>query len=198
VTAVRRCCATLDETTLIIRLKQRQQAALAEVIDRYAAYVGTIVRNAIGDFMKAEDVEEVVADAFALLWHHAERLQESSPLKPYLAAIARNQARKKLRGYDPRLNPLDDDMLVVEGADDALAHAERKQLLEWALSQMGETDREIFIRYYYYMEKTAAIAARLGMKEATVRSRLSRGRDSLRQLLTERGARHEHSHFRPV
>lgn len=171
---------------------------MEEAIDRYAAYVGTIVRNAIGDYMKAEDVEEVVADAFALLWHHAARLREGGPLKPYLAAIARNQARKKLRGFNPQLNPLDDDTLAVEGAGDALAQSERKQLLEWALSLMSETDKEIFIRHYYYMEKTATIAARLGMKEATVRSRLSRGRGYLRQVLTEGGARHEHQHIRPV
>lgn len=87
----------MEEPFLIEQLKQGQPAALERIIERYAAYVSAIVRNVIGDYMKAEDVEETVSDVFVLLWNHAARLRDGSSLKPYLAAIARNQALRRWR-----------------------------------------------------------------------------------------------------
>jgi RNA polymerase sigma-70 factor (ECF subfamily) len=71
-------------------------------------------------------------------------------------------------------------------------------MLEWALSLMSELDREIFIRYYFFMEKTTEIAEQLDMNESTVRSRLSRGRSYLRQVLTEGGYQDENKNIRNV
>jgi RNA polymerase sigma-70 factor, ECF subfamily len=78
----------LEETTLIQQLKQGHQSALEKIIDIYAAYVNTVVRNVIGTYMKAEDIEEVVSDAFVLLWKQAAQIRENSTtLKSYLAAM---------------------------------------------------------------------------------------------------------------
>ncbi|RKP55052.1 sigma-70 family RNA polymerase sigma factor [Cohnella endophytica] len=178
----------MEESILIDRLKQKQASALEEIMDKYVGYASTIVRNVIGDYMKSEDVEEVVSDVFALLWHNAERIrEESTSIKSYLAAIARNQALKKLRNHNPRLCELEDDVWIESDLGERLEQSEKKRMLEWALSLMDESDREIFVRHYFFMEKTAAIANRLKMKESTVRSRLSRGRSYLRQVLTEGG-----------
>jgi len=44
-------------------------------------------------------------------------------------------------------------------------------------------DREIILRYYFYLQPAEDIAAELQIAPATVRSRLSRGREVLRQRL---------------
>ncbi|MCD9026429.1 sigma-70 family RNA polymerase sigma factor [Cohnella silvisoli] len=188
----------MEETTLIQQLKQGHHSALERIIDIYAAYVSTVVRNVIGTYMKVEDIEEVVSDAFVLLWHNAAKIHENGTLKSYLAAIARNQALKKLRSYYPQICSLDDDILILDDSSDPIEQSELKNMLEWALSSMKEVDREIFIRHYFFMETTIVIAGRLEMNESTVRTRLLRGRDYLRQVLTEGGYLLENKNFRNV
>ena len=47
----------MDEKSALRALKQGNEAALKWMIDRYAAYVGTIIYNIIGSFMTVSDVE---------------------------------------------------------------------------------------------------------------------------------------------
>ncbi|WP_123042860.1 RNA polymerase sigma factor [Cohnella candidum] len=177
----------MEERELIRQLKERNPSALERIIEIYTAYISTVVNNVIGHWMKTEDVEEVVADTFVLLWRNAAQVQESGTLKSYLATIARNQALKKLRSYNPRVHPLDDELEWIVDRNDFRSKTELRHALEWALSSMSDLDREIFLRYYFFMEKTASIAERLNTKEATVRSRLSRGRKYLKEKLIEGG-----------
>lgn len=53
------------------------------------------------------------------------------------------------------------------------------------LRSIQESDRNIFIRRYYYFEDTKAIAEKYGIKDGTVRSSLSRTRKKLKKYLSE-------------
>lgn len=48
------------------------------------------------------------------------------------------------------------------------------------VQDMGEPDREIFIRRYFYLEKVRDIASRLNMQEKAVTARIRRAKDKLR------------------
>ena len=50
---------------------------------------------------------------------------------------------------------------------------------------MPEPDREIFLRHYFYRQGVAGIALALDMNVNTVKTRLRRGRESLRRALTK-------------
>ena len=50
---------------------------------------------------------------------------------------------------------------------------------------MRPKDREIFLRYYYYLQTTDQIAETMGIPPSTVRSRLSRGRKTLKETLSK-------------
>lgn len=56
-----------------------------------------------------------------------------------------------------------------------------------ALRRLSRRDRALIHLFYGEELRTEEIADMLGMKPATVRSRLSRSRETLRQLLTARG-----------
>ena len=57
------------ETDWIRRLKQDDETALCEIIRKYTGYVYTILRNFSHGTLPQEDLEELTADVFLLLWN---------------------------------------------------------------------------------------------------------------------------------
>ena len=171
------------EEELLARLRRGELSALDELINRYGRYVSRIVGTLIGAAMTAQDVEEVVSDVFFTLWRQADRVRLGR-LKGYLSSIARNQAINKLRERRQEL-ALEEDVLP------ALDGPERREILNRALDEMGEPEREIFLRHYYYGQTVAAIGLEMQMNVSTVKSRLSRGRKKLKAILLEGGYCHE-------
>lgn len=176
----------MNETKLIRALQRGQRGALDKVISHYSSYVASIARNVSGVQTTREDLEEIVSDVFIALWRTAERLDETRPLKSYLAAIARNAAVDRLRRIRPE-DPLpEEDILSADEAQGPEAEAlkrEQAETLRRLLLEMAADDREIFVRFYYYRQTVREIAALLGRNESTVKARMARGRARLRERL---------------
>ncbi len=177
----------MNEGRMLRRINQGDSKALEEAIAQYSPYVAAIVRNIVQPPLQQEDVEEIVSDVFLRLWQNAQDVY-AGKLKAWLAAVTRNCARDRLRSLHISAK-LEEDMLEIlfPGPEEAIVQAELRQLTREAVDTMPEPDRELFMRYYYLYQKTDDIAASLGMKPATVRTRLARGRDKLRGFLSERG-----------
>ena len=161
--------------------------AIAPVIDRYTAYLGTIIRGIIGMHMTREDIEETVSDVFLVLWNNSEKPRDGK-LKEWLGAVARNKAKNKLRELTGTL-PLEED-IIKESADspeDDVIRNEEARLIRRAVDSMKKTDREIFLRHYYGIETVSSIAQSMGMSESAVKARLMRGREKLRAKLEKGG-----------
>ncbi len=177
----------MDEQRIVAKLKAGQPRALEKLIDLYGGYVYSVAKGVLASLLSREDMEEVVSDVFAALWESRDRLMDGAPVKPYLAAIARNTSRKRLRGLRP-VEPLEEDLPEEEGGpEELLTEQEEQEAVRLALLSMEPRDREIFLRHYYRCEPVREIAGAMGMNESTVKSRLLRGRQRLRAILTERG-----------
>ena len=153
-------------------------------IDRYGNYVGTIVNSILQDCMSREDVEEVTADVFVTFWKSAENLLPLN-LKGYLSRVARSLALRKLREKTQEL-PLEEDVLFIEEDSliEKLDQEERNRRVREAVLSMTQPDQEIFLRHYYYCQSIAIIAEKMKMNPSTIKTRLRRGREKLRQHLT--------------
>lgn len=175
----------MEESEALERLQKGEEQALEWLIDRYAPYVNTVVYNIIGGVVLPGDVEEASADVFLVLWRNAEKIQPGK-VKAYLGAAARNKAREKLRGLGRTL-PLEEDALVMDHPEHQLERKEQAELVRGAVEAMEQTDREIFLRHYYYFQPLAQIGSELDMNLSTVKTRLRRGREKLKEELRRRG-----------
>ncbi|MDR3209324.1 MAG: sigma-70 family RNA polymerase sigma factor [Oscillospiraceae bacterium] len=176
-------------------IRRRDTRALERVIKRYAGYVGAVARNILGARMTAADIEEVCSDVFLALWNSA-GAAEDTRLRPYLAGIARNIARNKLRELVGDLPLEDDDILIADmNPEDEAIRRDRDERVRRAVDALRAPDREIFLRHYYHCQTVARIAEDMRMNPETVKSRLSRGREKLRRALNEGGKIHDSKDF---
>lgn len=179
--------STISDDALVTAMRSGHEAALEQIIDRYAAYVGTIVRNIVSGKMDDSDANEIVSDVFYLAWCSADKIQ-SGKLKGYLSVLARRRALNALRSRRAH-RPLEGDWIQIPcpgPEDNAIRQAEYTALRQ-TLSRLPEPDRTIFLRHYFLYQKTSEIAGLLGIPVSTVKSKLRRGRQSLRRELTEGG-----------
>lgn len=178
----------MEETTMLRRLRRGDGAALEALMEQYLPYVSAVVWGVLGHALPHTDGEEVAADVFVAAWDHAGDLRPGK-VKAWLGTVARNKARNRLRGAGLLL-PLEEDVLELPSPDDPAGEVERAELralLRQAVEALGPPDRDIFVRYYYYQQPVRTIAQAVGMPENTVKTRLHRGRQKLKDALMQGG-----------
>ncbi|MDO5396950.1 MAG: sigma-70 family RNA polymerase sigma factor [bacterium] len=179
--------ALTEEEKFLISLKRRRRGSLERAIDLYTPYVTVVVYNVIGAVMSKEDVEEVVSDVFISLWKNAGNLDiQKGCIRTYLGAAARNCAKNKLRQV--RAYEELDENIVSDGAEpyESIEAKEQRRLLLELINELGEPDSEIFLRYYYYDERISRISAAMGIGSSTIKTKLSRGRKKIKEMLIKR------------
>ena len=142
--------------------------------------------NIISSIGSTQDIEECVADTFIYLWEHPDKFDpRRGKLKTWLSIIARTQAINRYREIAKRDTvPLEDigfmDHLGI--VDDILKEETRRALIA-AINALGEPEREILIRRYYYEQKPKEIALALDMNVKQVDNRLYQTKLKLREAL---------------
>ena len=177
----------MNEQKLLQKLKAGDRLALNRAMDMYTSYLAAVVWHTLGSAASAEDVEEVVSDAFLALWSHREDLRSGS-LKSWLAAVARNRAVDRLRAAPPVPLPLDG--LEEAGGANPAEDLERRlfaSALRKAVEALPPPDDQLVLRYYYEEEKLKDIARDLGLSAPAAKSRLLRARRKLKEVLTKGG-----------
>ncbi|MDO5397414.1 MAG: sigma-70 family RNA polymerase sigma factor [bacterium] len=173
----------VNEEKLLKRLKKKAKNSIDEAIEIYTPYVSTVLYNIAGTALPREDIEEIVSDVFISLWRNAENIDlNKGTIRSYLAASARNFALKRLNKRKEYTSL--DDVELPDKSDFADSSAESDYLWN-AVMKLGEPDNEIFVRFYKYDEKLKDISKATGLKLSTVKTKLSRGKQKLRKILSE-------------
>lgn len=177
----------MDEREALKQLKRRDESALEWFIDRYAAYVNTIIYNILGSSVSGTDREEVSSDVFFTLWVNAQRISQGKT-KAFLGGVARNKAKEFTRKIGAEL-PLEDDIILVscEDPERDLEQREQARCIREAVLSMPYPEREIFFRYYYFCQPVADIAEEMDLTLSAVKTKLHRGRRKLKEILTKGG-----------
>ena len=177
----------MTDKMLCQKVKNGDRGALYAAIERFTPYVSTAAwRVLAGSPAAREDLEEVVSDTFLALWDHAAEV-DPERIRPWLATVAKNRAIDRLRRLTPTVPLSENDPDLAPGPEDEAILRERAEKLWNAVNELPEPDRKLFIRHYYEGEKVRDAARALGMKTATAKTKLHRGRKTLKALLSEGG-----------
>lgn len=172
----------MTDARLLLNLQKCSPEALTALMEKYESYVYTVISNTIGNAGTPQDIEELVQDSFYAVWTHSESICVN--LKAYLRTTARNKAKTWLRGKKELPMSLDFIDIPYDGdLEDKAIQADISRILQQAIAQMKSKDREIFLRYYFYLQTTTEISEEMGLPVGTISSRLSRGRNSLKKKL---------------
>lgn len=179
---------TVKENMLISSLKNSEVSAIETIIEDFSGYVCTVIRNFSRGRLGYEDIEELAADVFIRLWQNRKRLEAGCGLKPYISAIARNLVKNRFRSLPPTVEDIDDtDDISDFDLAQSVEISQMLHCLNEGLSKVTKKQKEIFLRFYFYGEKTSEIGKKLNMKDSTVRCELTRTREKLKKYLNERG-----------
>lgn len=179
----------MTDAELAIKLKKGNEKALEAIITKYTALVSTIIYNVSKENMTKEDIEEVASDVFITLWNNRDKVQPEK-LKGYICCIAKTRALNKLESVIKKSNVISIDDYDFEDDFSIETHTEKNDInreLNKIVNDIGEPDREILIRYYYYYQKTSSIAEIMKLNLETVKSKLKRTREKIKKKLAERG-----------
>lgn len=177
----------MNERSALDALQHGDPAALHEIIQRYTPYVSAVIERVAMGYAALSDIEELAADVFVALWRDADRVLPGK-LRPWLGAVARNKARDYLRSRRVEL-PLEEDVLPLteDPLQDEAERMELRDAVRNAVLSMEQPDREIFLRHYYYFQPVRDIGLHMCIPTPTVKSRLRRGRQALKQKLIQGG-----------
>ncbi len=173
-----------DEAELVERAKAGDRdafAALVRMHQRLAYRAAWLVSRS------DDEAADAAQEAFVKAWRALHRFRSGSPFAPWIARIATNEAKNRLRSAGRRRRlaeraSREPALEVVDPADVAVS-GEKLRLVAAAIETLPERDREV-IRYRYLLEMTEMeTAAALRIAPGTVKSRLSRALARLRAVL---------------
>jgi len=172
---------------------QRDERAVAETHRKYGGYCFTLANSIL---QNNQDAEETVSDTYLKAWN---AIPPARPgiFKMFLAKITRNLAFSRWRGNTAGKRGGGEMALVLEelagciaapgAVEDRLNGRELANAIRRFLDTLPAREQDIFLRRYFFVEESAAIAARYAMKPATVLRTLSRTREKLKKYLRQEG-----------
>lgn len=167
------------------------EEALGLVMEKYARLLWPIAAAVLKNVGSDQDVEECVADAFIYLWEHPGSFDpKRGKLKTLLCILTRSRAIDRYRELSRRNTVPLEQALCGGGvcAQEAALREEALAELREQIQSLGELNREILVRRYYYGQKPREIALATGLTVTQVNNSLYRSKRQLRQALAEKGA----------
>ena len=182
----------MDDVGIVGLFLGRSERAIDELSSKY----GALCMNVSVNILKShEDAEECVNDAYMKVWEHIPP-DEPKSLSAYLLRIVRNLSVNRLRdaSRDKRsanfascIDELEELIPSAASVEDEISAKELGKYISEYLRTLSKENRTIFVRRFWYTDSIESIAKTVGMREGSVRTRLTRLRAGLKEYLIEKG-----------
>ena len=182
---------------LMRRAASGEDAAFESLVRHFE---GMVYSFALQSLRRREDAEDATQEVFLKLWRTLGTWRDEASVKTYIMRIARNTVIDMIR----RRNSHPTDSLTIEDDDDddrqrdiadtdttsdpVADYARREQIeaVRRAIDELPPDHREIIILRDINGLSYAEIAEATGFYPGTVKSRLSRAREKLKEILKTR------------
>jgi RNA polymerase sigma-70 factor (ECF subfamily) len=177
-----------SDAALIARIVRRDQAALAELYDRYACMLSSVLNRILRDTQVAE---EILQDIFFQLWRNPSRFDPARGSLPgWLMVIARHRAISQLRRHNPAAGDELAEAAVVSTFNIESAAAQQQLLgrVRSALETLPAEQRAAIELAYFEGMSHSEIARHTGDPLGTVKTRLRSAVETLKRNLHAQAA----------
>ena len=174
---------------------EKEELNIEKVITDYSGFLYKNIKNHSYN-LKIEDIEEIIADTFFVLWKNYKKMDLDDKISNYLIGVSKNILFNRLRKNKIKFNNvnLEDYKDIVKTKDDVEKLYERQdkvKSIENIVDNMDKESKEIFILFYYEQRKIKEISKILGVSESKVKTRLHRIRKKIKKELEKGGYRYE-------
>ena len=187
--------------SLIDRAKNGDTGAFGELVSEFEQFVyNTACRVLTSSGLSVDSAEDIAQDSLIKAWKHIGSFRGDCSFSTWLFRITVNTARDSMRSASRHaavsLTKVTDeeedgeqwDIPVTSGdaiPDDALEKKEQIIAVRKAIESLPDEQRQVIIMRDIHDLSYQTIADALGLELGTVKSRINRGRASLKALLSK-------------
>lgn len=185
---------TLADGELVLTAVSGREAAFEELVRRYQRPIASYVYRMVGDYDAALDLTQ---DVFIKVYNSLARYRSEFKFSTWIYKIAHNTAIDHLRRHTVR------DQIMTSGGDGTRAEIviksrrptpeqesekqERRSEIESVVQSLPAAYRELIVLRHSHDLSYDEIAEVTGLPLGTVKNRLFRAREAMRDLLVPRG-----------
>jgi RNA polymerase sigma-70 factor, ECF subfamily len=171
-----------SDWSLMERVVDRDETALAALYDRYAALLCGVLNRILRDSQAAE---EILQDVFFQVWRNAAQFDPArGSIAGWLVVAARNRAISRLRrntGVTEEL--VENDVALPYNLESEAAQQQLLGKVRGALADLSPEQRQAVELAYFEGLTHSEIAARTGDPLGTVKTRLRAAVETLKKKL---------------
>jgi RNA polymerase sigma-70 factor (ECF subfamily) len=187
----------MDDHQLLAASSAGDETAFLEITRRYRNQITNYVYRMLDDYDRAVDLTQ---ETFVRVWVNAGRYQATYNFSTYIYKIAHNLAISELRQRKRRrtiqlptfFSDKDNQEVEVEIedrkqplADDVMIGDERRRAVSRAIASLPEKYRAALVLWHLEEKSYEEISEVLGLPVGTVKSRINRARNLLKEKLRD-------------
>lgn len=187
----------MDDHSLLAATLTGDEAAFKELVRRYQNQITNYVYRMVDDYDRAVDLAQ---ETFLRVYTSAERYQATYSFSTYIYRIAHNLAiselrqrkRRKLMQFPMFFSDKDNDEVEIEIedqrqvlADDSMIAAEQREAVSKAIASLPEKYRAALVLCDIEEKSYEEISEVLDLPVGTVKSRINRARNLLKDKLKD-------------
>jgi RNA polymerase sigma-70 factor, ECF subfamily len=177
----------VPDGALIGRIASGDRLAMRVLYARHHVRVYRFILRATRNRPMAEDL---TSDVFLDVWRQAGRFQGRSAVTTWLLTIAHHKACSALRRkpHEELTDAMAEAIVDMAATPDAALNAkDESKALRDCLCRLSADHRAVIDLVYYHGKSVEQVAAIVGVKEATVRTRMFHARKRLAEMLAGMG-----------